>query len=61
MTIPEKVRLDARDSARQLLGRGYIDEYYDAAASDFLWLYEAGYQQAVKDGRAKQQRKKRAA
>lgn len=61
MKIPEEIKLDARASARSLLGSGYVDDYYDGAASDFIWLYQAGYEQAIHDERAKQRRKKRAA
>lgn len=61
MKIPEDIKLQARSSARTLLGRGYIDDYYDNAASDFIWLYQAGYEQAIRDERAKQHRKKTAA
>jgi len=53
MTLPEDIRLQARNSAKSLLGDGYVDSYYDSAASGFIWMYEAGYQDAIKDQRKK--------
>lgn len=36
----EELRTFARDAARDLLGPGYVDSYYDNAAADFVGLAE---------------------
>jgi hypothetical protein len=45
--IPQYVKNEAAKCAKDLMGSGYVDEYYRQIAQDFLWLYEVGFQ----DGR----------
>ena len=56
-----EVERDALASARALLGAGYVDEYYASAASEFMWLYRAGYKDAVLDARDRSKRRARKA
>ena len=47
----EKLRGDLISTARQQLGRGYIDEYYESAASDYKWLYCDGFKAGFRAGK----------
>lgn len=46
---PVEIERDALRSAAQVVGRGYTPDYYASIASSFMWLYRAGYKQALAD------------
>jgi hypothetical protein len=57
--LPKIVEEDLVDSAREVIGRGYVEEYYTQIGSNFLWLYEFGYERAIRDLQNKKRRKQR--
>lgn len=50
---PLAIEKSALSAARKLLGSGYVDDYYASAASEFMFLYRAGYREACHDMRKK--------
>lgn len=58
--LPEEIRRYFRSSARNLLGNGYVDDYYDSAASEFYWAYwegiRVGRKQVARERKAKKGR-----
>lgn len=54
--IPQELEMDLLQSAREVVGGGYVPSYYAQIGSDFLWLYRAGYERGLKAGRAKKKR-----
>lgn len=59
--VPLDVERSMLQSAESLLGRGYVPDYYASAASEFAWLYMAGYRAALADQRAAQRKKRKTA
>lgn len=53
--VPADLDENLKQSAKELLGVGYIDDYYFEAASAFVWLYQSGYDDAM---RAKARKKR---
>lgn len=57
--LPEDLKQDAIDSARSLVGSGYIDDYYRSIVSEFEWLYEVGYERGKLDAKKAERVRKR--
>lgn len=51
--LPRNLDIGVIISARQAVGSGYEDDYYASVASEFIWLYRAGYE----DGKATRKKK----
>ncbi len=48
--VPEEIKAEAIKCTLNILGTGYVSEYYQQITEDYLWLYEDGYLAGFKAG-----------
>jgi len=51
--VPDQYIAEAIENAKEVIGEGYVREYYAQVAANFYWLYEQGFYDAKKEAAAK--------